>query len=136
MRTIDFTRAERELIRSQRTPSIEVPSELSGKQIPRLIENRFAHCSAQERIERFLKYAEHFKTQVLDTITYKSITNATISTVRNLYRDAIDLIRSELKKANDPRVIGQLRSQLEATQSTLNTFLITATSVHKLNILG
>ena len=115
-----FTRAVRQQINREKTPHIAIPAELKGNQIARYVSQSLRKTPTNERIEELLRQAQQFKMELTDAQTVSSITQATVSTSRNLYREAIELIHAELERTPQTEAAA-LRKQLNSAKSGLSS---------------
>ncbi|MFN7311073.1 MAG: hypothetical protein ACK5T0_06855 [Vampirovibrionales bacterium] len=114
-----FTRTVRQQINREKTPHIAIPEKLKGNQIARYVSQSLRKAPTNERIEELLRQAHQFNIELQNTQIFSSITNATVSTSRNLYREAIELIHAELERTPHTET-ASLRKQLSNAKSGLS----------------
>jgi hypothetical protein len=114
-----FTRTVRQQINREKTPHIAIPEKLKGNQIARYVSQSLRKAPTNERIEELLRQAQQFKIELIDAQTISAFTNATVSTARHLYREAIELIKGELEITPHTQT-QSLKRQLKTAQEGLS----------------
>jgi hypothetical protein len=121
MMSVNLTRAQKALKHAEKiaNKSLEVPAQLSGQQIARYVSQSVSNKPTGERIEVLLRQAQQFKIELIDAQTISAFTNATVSTARHLYREAIELIKGELEITPHTQT-QSLKRQLKTAQEGLS----------------